>query len=96
MTNSAPSFTVPLIARCPRCQRELLSADLPVDLVRRPIEPAAATRLLNMRDVADRLGISRSTVYALVGRGELRVIRIGRRVLVPAPELKRFIQDGQL
>lgn len=38
-----------------------------------------------------RLGIGRSMFYELVKRGEVRVIRIGSRTLVPESELQGLI-----
>ena len=40
---------------------------------------------------AVRLGISRAGVYELMARGELASLKIGRRRLIPAAELDRFI-----
>lgn len=46
--------------------------------------------LLSARDAAKVLGIGRDTCYALVRSGQLRSIRIGRRLLVPRAELEAF------
>jgi len=35
-------------------------------------------------------GCSRNHLYNLANRGELRLVRIGRRVLVPASEIERL------
>ena len=35
-------------------------------------------------------GCSRSHIYNLAERGELRLVRLGRRVLVPADEIRRL------
>ena len=43
-------------------------------------------------DVARILGVGRSTVYNAVKSGEIRVIRIGRRILVPKSEIKRLLE----
>ena len=42
------------------------------------------------------LGISKNTGYALIQRGEfpLKVIRAGRRVLIPKFEIQRLLQGG--
>jgi hypothetical protein len=40
-------------------------------------------------------GISRGTWYNLEARGEVRLVRIGRRVLVPASEIERLTGVGQ-
>jgi excisionase family DNA binding protein len=37
------------------------------------------------------LGISRSTLYELMARGELEVVKIGRRTLIPAESLERYV-----
>lgn len=39
-------------------------------------------------------GLSRSTLYALEAQGRLRMIRVGRRVLVPRKELERLLAAG--
>ncbi len=36
-------------------------------------------------------GCSRGHLYNLESRGELRLVRIGRRVLVPASEIERLL-----
>ena len=51
-------------------------------------QPAAYTVL----ELADMLRIGRTTAYALVGRGEVKSFRIGRKVLVRASEVERFIE----
>ena len=49
------------------------------------------SRLLRVPQVCDELALGRSTVYLLIGRGELRTVRVGKAVRVPAEELERFI-----
>ncbi len=39
-------------------------------------------------------GCSRSHLYNLADRGELRFVRIGRRVLVPASEIRRLAGES--
>lgn len=48
-----------------------------------------------MGDVAELLGVSERTAWTLVGRGELRSIRIGKRRLVPRQAIEQFI-DARL
>lgn len=50
--------------------------------------------VLDVRDVAQRLRISKSFAYELIASGQLPSIRLGRRVLVPAAKLEEFIQGG--
>lgn len=42
-------------------------------------------------EVAQRLGLARSTAYDAVGRGEIPTIRVGRRLLVPRVALERML-----
>jgi excisionase family DNA binding protein len=44
-----------------------------------------------VKDFCARIGISPSTFWKLVSRGEIRVIRIGGRTLVPATEVSRLL-----
>ncbi len=54
-------------------------------------ERAGDGLLLRVRDVCRLLDVGRSTVYELIARGELPVIRIGRLVRVPRPALEEWI-----
>ena len=57
---------------------ELLSVD---DLRRRPT--------ITIREYAAFIGVSKDTAYEAAARGELRVLHLGRRVIVPtAPVLE--------
>jgi len=47
--------------------------------------------LANKKQAAEALNVSLRTIDNLVARGELRVTRIGRRVLVPIAELRRLV-----
>jgi len=42
-------------------------------------------------DAATAIGVSRSTLYELIGAGEIRTFKVGTRTLVPASELVAFI-----
>jgi excisionase family DNA binding protein len=42
---------------------------------------------LTVEEAAARLGISRSLAYELARRGELPVVRLGRRIVVPVRAL---------
>jgi excisionase family DNA binding protein len=54
-------------------------------------EPAA-DRLLTIQEAADRLRISRWSVYNLIRANELRTVRIGRRRLVTPAALADYIK----
>jgi excisionase family DNA binding protein len=45
-------------------------------------------------DFCRRIGISRSTFYALLKREKIHVIRLGGRTLVPRAEAERLITGG--
>ena len=44
---------------------------------------------------AEKLGISRNSAYAGVARGEIPVIRVGKRLLVPRAALEALLASGQ-
>jgi len=46
------------------------------------------------KEAAEKLGISRSSIYALMRAGTLRTTRAGARRLVPAVELDRLLGVG--
>lgn len=48
-------------------------------------------QLLTVAAVCAILGVSRPTVHALVQRGALTGIRVGRVVRIPAPDVERFL-----
>ncbi|MEZ4492228.1 MAG: helix-turn-helix domain-containing protein [Dehalococcoidia bacterium] len=39
--------------------------------------------------------IGRSTLYELLHRGELRVVRLGRAVRISAAEIERFVESNE-
>jgi excisionase family DNA binding protein len=53
--------------------------------------PILARETVRVDEAAQILGISRSTAYEAVRRGELPVIRIGRRLVVPRAALERML-----
>ena len=56
---------------------------------RKPLE-----RLLRVTQVAERLALSRSTVYNLMERGELAYVKIGRARRIPPDEINRLIRES--
>lgn len=48
--------------------------------------------LLTVREAATVLAIGRTTLYELIGDGQLRTVRIGRAVRVPRAELEAFVE----
>lgn len=48
--------------------------------------------MLTPAQVADRIGISRSSVSRRIKAGEIKVVKVGNRNRIPAPEFERFYQ----
>ena len=49
---------------------------------------------VTINEAIELLGIGRTNLYALIDRGHLEVVTIGRRTLVKYESLKRLAQDG--
>jgi excisionase family DNA binding protein len=49
-----------------------------------------ARRFLRVRRVAHELDMSRPTVYDLINSGQLRAVKVGASLRVPADEFERF------
>jgi excisionase family DNA binding protein len=50
--------------------------------------------VLGVEDVAQLLGINRSTVYESIRVGELPSVRVGRRMLVPTHALRAWLSGS--
>jgi excisionase family DNA binding protein len=77
--------------RCPSCGHALLTIDslFPVAGPEPASHPSAPV-LLRVSEAAGLLSVSRSTLYQLIGRGDLAVIKIGRSVRVPRNAIERL------
>jgi len=51
-------------------------------------------KYLTPEELADKLKMSKFTVYALIKRGELPFFRMGRKLLLPASQLDRIMEEG--
>ena len=49
--------------------------------------------VLTVPEAARRLGIGRNQAYALARSGRIPAIRLGRRLLVPAAALERWLEE---
>jgi hypothetical protein len=52
--------------------------------------------LLGFQETGDRWGIHPRSVKRAAERGEIRTVRIGRRVLIPITEILRIEESGRL
>lgn len=50
-------------------------------------------RLLKMPEVAAKLGLSRTAIYRLIDRGELRPVHIGGALRFPSSTLNEWIEN---
>ena len=57
------------------------------------MQPDSGKLTLSVTEAARVLGISRAFAYALVARGELPNLRLGRRVVVPRRALEELIEQ---
>ncbi len=48
-----------------------------------------------LAEAAALFGITRQHIYTLAKRGEIRLVRLGRRTLVPASEIRRLTEAPQ-
>jgi excisionase family DNA binding protein len=61
----------------------------PVKTIPQNMPPRAA---YSVAETCEMLGISRSTVYRLIARRQLRRVHLGRRALIPASEITRLME----
>jgi excisionase family DNA binding protein len=61
----------------------------PAKTIPRNMSPRAA---YSVAETCEMLGISRSTVYRLIARRQLRRVHLGRRALIPASEITRLME----
>jgi len=46
---------------------------------------------MTMNEVAETLSVSRMTIHRLVGKGEIKYLKIGRAVRIPEESLKEYV-----
>lgn len=83
-----------LLAATLRAQREQTEAPAPTRAA--PPVPLPSKRLTyGVKDAAEALGISKSVLYVMMSRGELRTVRIGSRRLIEAAEIEALLEKGR-
>jgi len=48
-------------------------------------------KFMTMNEVAETLSVSRMTIHRLVGKGEIKYLKIGRAVRIPEESLKEYV-----
>lgn len=51
------------------------------------------TLLVTIEEAARLLGIGRTTMFELIGRGEVKSVRLGRRRLIARRQLESFVEE---
>ena len=49
---------------------------------------------LSLNDAAKRFGIGRSKLYRLIGDGEIEARKVGKKTLIMAESLRRFVENA--
>jgi excisionase family DNA binding protein len=87
---------MPSSVRCPTCGHVLATVDLPsasVQATAMSRQPGGdVPLLLRIPDAARLLSVSRSTMYQLVARGQVPVLRIGRSVRIARAAFERLAE----
>jgi len=53
-------------------------------------DPSPGRLAYSPAEAAEVIGVCRATIYNLIGRGDLRVTKIGRATRIPITELRRL------
>ena len=62
--------------------------------LRQGVESVGRRLALSVEEAAELLGISRSLAYELAARGEIPVLRLGRRIVIPRAGLERLLNGA--
>ena len=76
--------------RCPNCGHALATFDLPAvaAVVASPYGSTDVPILLRVTDAARLLSVSRTSIYQLIAKGHVPVVRIGRSIRIPRTGLE--------
>jgi excisionase family DNA binding protein len=61
----------------------------------RPLNHTIRPSAWRVNDALLQLGISRATLYKMVSKGEIRLVRIGGRSLIPDSEIRRLLEEAK-
>jgi excisionase family DNA binding protein len=59
-------------------------------------EEVSARLAISVTEAAERLGVSRNTVYTAIRSDEMPTFRMGRRTLIPVDALRRWIASASV
>ena len=59
-----------------------------------PVELLSTRPTVSVTEAAEILSISRGQAYAMANRGDLRVLRIGTRLVIPTEQLRILISGA--
>lgn len=62
--------------------------------MQKQIPEAPAALAVTIPDAARALSLGRSSVYKMIASGDLRVVRVGRRTLVPMTALRALVDPS--
>jgi excisionase family DNA binding protein len=83
----------------PGSARDFAASLLPGEtraLATSPTESFPSKRLLTVREVAERLGVSKATVYALCEQGTLPHLRVSNAIRVAPAALEAYVAAASL
>lgn len=58
-----------------------------------PSQPWPADKLLTLRQVLEQLGVCRATLYKIVKRGDLTIVKLGGASRVRATDLQQYVEQ---
>ena len=61
---------------------------------RRPSSYDDLPLTLSVRELMPILSVGRNTAYELIRSGQIRSVRIGRRILIPKAEVLQFLKNN--
>jgi excisionase family DNA binding protein len=50
--------------------------------------------MVSIKTAAEMLSVGRNTIYNLINKGQLKIVRLGDRALIPVSELERLVREG--